>query len=56
MLSFKTRRSTKVTDIQIFIRLMGWMPYKDIKLLMLEEKKKTFTTIKEVSYDRYHIL
>ncbi len=39
MLSFKTeKKSTKVTDIQIVIRLTGWMPYKDIKLLTLEKR------------------
>ncbi len=38
MLSFKTQKSTKVTDIQIVIRLTGWMPHKDINLVTLEKK------------------
>ena len=33
------KKVQKVTDIQIVIRLTGWMPYKDIKLLTLEKKK-----------------
>ncbi len=42
-------------DIQIAIRLTGWMAYKGIiKLLTLEKKNNTFTAIKEVNYDIYH--
>ncbi len=34
MLSFTTeKKSTKVTDIQIVIRLTGWMPYLKLKYM-----------------------